>query len=192
VPGIGVIPRGRAILLRRRSCFRGIQRSSCCCVWLTVLFRAFAGGKLLIGVKDYREAEGKRKSGYGLYALNAADGTLAWNLRTDKHIYVPPVVVGDVVLLAADDRRLRALNLADGSELWQVVLPEKLRAGPLVIEDRVVVGNYLGRLQHLCVIRTVYVLYYRNVIFEAVCTAYRRVDAPVALEAHNYELPYSS
>ena len=106
-----------------------------------------AGDKLLIGVKDYRETEGQRKSGYALYALNTANGEVAWKLRTDKHIYISPAIVGDVVLLACDDHRLRALNAVDGSELWQVTLSEKLRAGPLVIDDRVLVGQRDGTLR---------------------------------------------
>jgi outer membrane protein assembly factor BamB/tetratricopeptide (TPR) repeat protein len=106
-----------------------------------------AGDKLLVGVKDFREAEGQHKSGYGLYALDAASGEIVWRTRTDKHIYVPPAIAGDMVLLASDDRRLRALNLSDGSEVWQAALPDKIRAGPLVIDDRVVVGQRDGALQ---------------------------------------------
>jgi outer membrane protein assembly factor BamB/tetratricopeptide (TPR) repeat protein len=105
-----------------------------------------AGDKLLVGVKDFREAEGSRKSGYGLHALDVASGEVIWKTRTDKHIYVPPAIAGEIVLLASDDRRLRALNLGDGSEVWQVTLPDKLRAAPLVIDDRVVVGQRDGGL----------------------------------------------
>ena len=105
-----------------------------------------AGDKLLVGVKDFRESEGQRKSGYGLYALDLASGEIVWKTRTDKHIYVPPAVAGDTILLASDDRRLRALSIGDGSELWQVTLPDKLRAAPLVIDDRVVVGQRDGAL----------------------------------------------
>ncbi|HVO70589.1 MAG TPA: PQQ-binding-like beta-propeller repeat protein, partial [Aggregatilineaceae bacterium] len=106
-----------------------------------------AGDKLLVGVKDFRESEGSRKSGYGLYALEAASGEVVWKIRTDKHIYVPPAIADNTVLLASDDRRLRALNLGDGSEVWQVTLPNKLRTAPLVIDDRVVVGQRDGALQ---------------------------------------------
>ncbi len=105
-----------------------------------------AGDKLLIGVKDYREAEGQRKTGYGLYVLKTSNGEVVWKIRTDKHIYISPAIDGDVVLLASDDRRLRALSANDGSELWQVTLPEKLRSGPLVIDDRVLVGQRDGTL----------------------------------------------
>jgi tetratricopeptide (TPR) repeat protein len=105
-----------------------------------------AGDILLVGVKDFREAEGQRKSGYGLYALDLTSGEVVWTTRTDKHIYVPPAVADGMVLLASDDRRLRALRLGDGSELWQVVLPDKIRAAPLVIDDRVVVGQRDGAL----------------------------------------------
>jgi hypothetical protein len=103
----------------------------------------------LVGVKDFREAEGQRKSGYSLYALDAASGEIVWKTRTDKHIYVPPAIAGDTLLLASDDRRLRALSSSDGSEVWQATLPDKLRAGPLVIGDRVVVGQRDGALHCL-------------------------------------------
>ena len=105
-----------------------------------------AGDRLLVGVKDFREAEGQRKSGYGLYALDLASGEIVWKTRTDKHIYVPPAIADDTILLASDDRRLRAVSLSDGSEVWQATLPDKLRAGPLVIGDRVVVGQRDGAL----------------------------------------------
>lgn len=105
-----------------------------------------AGDKLLIGVKDYRQSGTERKSGYGLYAISAATGDIAWKLRTDKHVNIPPAVSGEVVLLGADDRRLRALNLADGSELWQIALSDKLRAGPLILNDQVIVGRRDGAL----------------------------------------------
>src|SRR5512135_18892 len=108
-----------------------------------------SGDKLLVGVKDYREADGQRKTGYGLYALKTSTGEVVWKVRTDKHIYISPVIVDEVVLLASDDRRLRALNVNDGSELWQVTLPDKLRAGPLVIDDRVVVGQRDGTLHSI-------------------------------------------
>jgi outer membrane protein assembly factor BamB len=106
-----------------------------------------AGDKLLVAVKDYREAGEQRKPGYGLYALDLASGEIVWKIRTDKHVYVPPAVAGDTILLASDDRRLRAVGLSDGSEVWQATLPDKIRAGPLVIDDRVVVGQRDGALQ---------------------------------------------
>jgi outer membrane protein assembly factor BamB len=108
-----------------------------------------AGDKLLVCVKDYRSNNGERKTGYGLYALDAATGELAWKVRTDKHIYISPAVCGDVILLAADDRRLRALDLHDGRELWQVALPDRLRAGPLVVGDHVIVGQRNGVLVNI-------------------------------------------
>jgi len=123
----------------RRWAFRAERGITCAPV--------IAGEKLLVGVKDFREAEGQRKSGYGLYALDVTSGEIVWKTRTDKHIYVPPAVTDDTILLASDDRRLRALNLSDGSEAWQATLPDKLRAGPLVIDDQVVVGERDGALQ---------------------------------------------
>jgi outer membrane protein assembly factor BamB len=123
----------------RRWAFRAERGVTCAPV--------IAGDKLLVGVKDFRESEGARKSGYSLCALDAASGEVVWKTRTDKHIYVPPAIANDTVLLASDDRRLRALNLSDGSEVWQVTLPDKLRAAPLVIDDRVVVGQRDGALE---------------------------------------------
>jgi outer membrane protein assembly factor BamB len=105
-----------------------------------------AGDKLLVGVKDYRPAEGERKAGYGLYAVDLARGEPVWKFRADKHVYVAPAVADDVILVGADDRRLRALDSRDGHELWQSLLPEKLRAGPHVIGDQVIVGQRDGTI----------------------------------------------
>ena len=99
-----------------------------------------AGDTLLIGVKDYRRTGGDRKAGYGLCALDAATGALRWRSRTDKYLQVAPAVIEAVVLIGADDRRLRAINLADGSERWQIALPDKVRGRPVVIGDTVIVG----------------------------------------------------
>lgn len=99
-----------------------------------------AGDKVLVAVKDYRYVEGKRKGGYGLYALNAADGAIAWQFPTDKHIQIPPVVADDLVLCGADDRSLHALALADGREVWRAALGGRPHAGPRVIGEAVIVG----------------------------------------------------
>jgi outer membrane protein assembly factor BamB/tetratricopeptide (TPR) repeat protein len=108
-----------------------------------------ASNKILLGVKDYRLPDGDRKPGYCLYALDAASGQLAWQFRTDKHIYISPAVSGDMILLGADHRRLHVLDACDGHEVWQMSFQEKLRAGPCVLGDHVAAGQRNGDI--ICV-----------------------------------------
>jgi outer membrane protein assembly factor BamB len=105
-----------------------------------------AGGKILMGVKDYRPSNGDLKPGYGLYALDAASGQVAWQFRTDKHIRISPALSDDMILLGADHRRLHVLDARDGHEVWQTSFPDKLRAGPCVLGEWVIVGQRDGTI----------------------------------------------
>jgi outer membrane protein assembly factor BamB len=103
-----------------------------------------AGDKILLGVKDYRPSNGDLKPGYGLYALDAASGQVAWQFRTDKHIRISPALSGDMILLGADHRRLHVVDARDGHEVWQTSFPGRLRVGPCVLGEWVIVGQRDG------------------------------------------------
>ena len=54
----------------------------------------------------------------GLYALNAATGSLIWNYPTTYNVCSSPAVVGGVVYIAVIDGALHALNSTNGNQIW--------------------------------------------------------------------------
>ena len=100
-----------------------------------------SGEKVLVAVKDVRQAEDEVKPSYGLYALDIHSGEVAWQFQTDRHIYTLPVVFENTVMFGADDKRFHVLDLDSGRELWQFSGDEKLRTGPHVVGERVFVGQ---------------------------------------------------
>ncbi len=105
-----------------------------------------AGDKVLVAVKDIREADDEVKPSYGLYALDSSSGEIVWKFQTDRHIYSLPVVVEDVVMFGGDDKRFHVLDLDSGSEVWQFGGDEKMRVSPHILGERVYVGQRDGRI----------------------------------------------
>lgn len=101
---------------------------------------------LLVGVKDFRAAQGSKKPGYGLYALDIASGTARWKFPTGKHIYSTPVTAGSLVIFGADDQRLHAVERSSGQEAWQYPLNDVLQAGPYLIGQRILIGDAEGAI----------------------------------------------
>lgn len=83
----------------------------------------------------------------GLYALNAANGALAWRFDTDMPLGNSPTVAGGVVYVGGYDRKLHALDAATGQLLWSF---SGARAGfdtnPLVVDGIVFAGNRDGKM----------------------------------------------
>src|SRR4029453_6546804 len=53
------------------------------------------------------------------YALDAADGALAWTVETGGPIRTTAAVAGDRVLFASDDMHAYAADLRTGRRLWK-------------------------------------------------------------------------
>lgn len=83
----------------------------------------------------------------GLYALNAANGAVAWRFDTEMPLGNSPTVANGVVYVGGYDKKLHALDAQTGAHLWSF---SGARAGydtnPLVVEGLVIAGNRDGRL----------------------------------------------
>ncbi len=67
---------------------------------------AVVNGVVYIGAMDY------------LYALNATNGNYIWNATITFDVISAPVVVGDIVYVGSNFKRLRAVNATNGSIIW--------------------------------------------------------------------------
>lgn len=94
-----------------------------------------ADGKFIIGNGD----------GF-VYALNLADGTLAWKYLTSDRVWATPVVVEDTVYIASLDHRLYAVNIATGAERWQIPMSGAIAATPVYIDGALWVGDFSSTL----------------------------------------------
>ncbi len=81
-----------------------------------------------------------------VYALNLADGTLAWKYPTKDRVWATPVVVEDTVYIASLDHHLYAVNLATGAERWQTPMGGAIAATPVYIDGALWVGDFSSTL----------------------------------------------
>lgn len=81
----------------------------------------------------------------GLYALNAANGSVAWRFDTEMPLGHSPTVANNVVYVGGYDRKLHALDASSGTYLWSF---DEALAGydtnPLVVDGKVILGNQDG------------------------------------------------
>ena len=81
----------------------------------------------------------------GLYALDAANGSVRWCFDTELPLGNSPTVDGGIVYVGGFDRKIHALNALDGAHLWSF---DSAQAGystnPLVVEGKVIAGNRDG------------------------------------------------
>jgi outer membrane protein assembly factor BamB len=81
-----------------------------------------------------------------LYALNIADGSLAWKVETDGYVHATPAVFehgGETVAASAGcDGLLRLIRIKDGTEVRHVELGGYTAASPAVRGDRAFVGTF--------------------------------------------------
>jgi len=70
--------------------------------------------------------------------------SLLWSVELAPSIASSPVVVGDQVLIGADDAKLHCRHLEDGREIWAFETGDMIEAAPLVIDERVFVGSSDG------------------------------------------------
>lgn len=82
----------------------------------------------------------------GFYALNRANGTIAWENAAIRGLSSPSLVNG-LVLVGGVDGRLHALNATTGSEAWNVTLVDHpvfsgITSSPKVAYDLAYVGTF--------------------------------------------------
>lgn len=78
-------------------------------------------------------------AGGGLVALNAADGSVKWEIQQNVVVVSGATVVNDVVLSGGLDGILHAYDVETGSEVWQQQLTGGLNAPPAVAGDTIVI-----------------------------------------------------
>jgi outer membrane protein assembly factor BamB len=86
-----------------------------------------------------------------LVALNAADGTEAWQIKIEAESIAKPVVQENAVIVYTIDGRLRAFSAIDGTERWVIeqsvpALTQRGASTPVVVGNAVISGFDNGRL----------------------------------------------
>lgn len=99
-----------------------------------------AGGHVYIGTEKAQ-----------VYALNAADGTVAWQTRVAGEALSRPVVSDGMVLIHASNGILQALNESDGAVKWTVnldipALSLRGESAPATAHGAAIVGGDNGRV----------------------------------------------
>ena len=97
-----------------------------------------ADGKFIIGNGD----------GF-VYALNLADGALAWKFATQDRVWATPVVVEDTVYIASLDHNVYAIDIATGAERWHVQTGGAVSATPVYIDGALWVGDFASTLYQI-------------------------------------------
>ena len=88
--------------------------------------------------------------GSRMYSLNRVDGNLNWRfppgLPLDAAFTTGSVIVGDIMIAAADDGAIYGVDKNSGEMVWQHVADDKVFSMPIVAGNKVVyatVGNNL-------------------------------------------------
>jgi outer membrane protein assembly factor BamB/tetratricopeptide (TPR) repeat protein len=118
-----------------------------------------AGSRAFIGSRVYRNTLAQQDKSYALLALQADDGSEIWRFFTERHIFVPPAVVGDTVFFGTDDGLFYALDAATGTERWKAELGGRTVTQPQIAGDLVYTGERRG---------TVYALGWRSRLAEQI------------------------
>ena len=80
------------------------------------------GRHLFLGARD------------GVYALGLEDGKQQWVFRPGAYVSAPPVVTGDLLCVAGNDRHLYGVDLHNGRCLWQHAMAQETKTSPALAE----------------------------------------------------------
>lgn len=84
-----------------------------------------------------------------VYALNLADGALAWRFEAQERVWATPTIDGESVYVASMDHSLYALNLADGALKWKFEARGALGAAPILADGGLWIGDFGDRVYRL-------------------------------------------
>jgi outer membrane protein assembly factor BamB len=87
----------------------------------------------------------RAESGDSFYALNLADGSIAWS-RPLGVIDSSPTVVDGTVYVGSGNHTFYALDASSGSTKWSHVTGSFVTSSPAVVGNRVYVGSYEGQV----------------------------------------------
>jgi outer membrane protein assembly factor BamB len=80
-----------------------------------------------------------------LVAYNS-DGRWVWEARLSDITMVPPVRVGDLVMVVALDGTVSAFELASGALSWRANMGVEIRSAPVAAGEKILVANQAGAL----------------------------------------------
>jgi len=69
-----------------------------------------------------------------LFAIDAADGSVRWQIEIEQASYTGPVVGAETIALMGSDGLLQARSRADGSERWSVQFDDAAQNPPAVAD----------------------------------------------------------
>jgi outer membrane protein assembly factor BamB/tetratricopeptide (TPR) repeat protein len=105
---------------------------------------AVAEGRVFVGSRVYRQAEGEQSNAYAMVALKAAGSDELWRFYTGRHIFTPPVVAEDVLFFGSNDGLFYAVDAGSGTERWRAQVTSRAVTQPQVTGDVVVFGGRDG------------------------------------------------
>jgi len=89
-----------------------------------------SGGKIYVGSMDS-----------SIYAIDAKNGSIIWQYKTEGMIRSTPVVENGSVYIGSWDHNLYALNSKDGSLLWKYDAGLSIQSSPVIVENKIIFGS---------------------------------------------------
>jgi len=83
------------------------------------------GRRVYVGARD------------GVYALGLDNGEQQWVFRTGSYVSAPPVLSGDVLCFAGNDRHLYGLDPRNGQLLWKTAMSQETKMSPALADGDV-------------------------------------------------------
>ncbi len=83
------------------------------------------GRRLYVGARD------------GVYALGLENGEQQWVFRTGAYVSAPPILSGDMLCFAGNDRHLYGLDPRNGQLLWKTAMSQETKMSPALADGDV-------------------------------------------------------
>lgn len=84
-----------------------------------------------------------------MYVLDAKSGKEKWSHRTGAAVYATPVIAGDFLYCASQDKRVYAINVKKFGVSWTFSTNARVFASPIVVGSHVYIGSNDGRFYEL-------------------------------------------
>jgi len=81
------------------------------------------GRRVYVGARD------------GIYALSLASGAHLWVFRTGAHLSAAPVIGGELLCVAGNDRHVYGLDRRTGRLAWKHPLAQEVKTAPLLVDE---------------------------------------------------------
>ena len=83
-----------------------------------------------------------------VYAANT-DGVFRWSFATGDNVAARPAVIGDMLVVASEDRRVYGLDIASGAERWRYTAGAAVVGGAAIAGDLAIIGGDDGIVRAL-------------------------------------------